>query len=135
VDICPSTHVTPLVEPPPDGPPADTAPPGSVGPNVSWFEFTDRWGNHHLIAIIEWFCPDGRTIRLLVWLNFPAGSSIPVVILADLVGRAPPLAIREHISAVADSILLLVVEQAPASIRARCAGWCIPVGSPHSTEP
>ena len=113
VDISPPTHVTPPVEPAPDGPPADTAPPGSIGPNVRWFEFTDPWGNQHLIAIIEWVPPGGDCIRLLVWLVFPAGSSTPVVILAELVGRAPPLAIREHISAVADSILPLLVEQAP----------------------
>ena len=80
---------------------------------VWWLDFVDPWGNHHLIALLQWPTPNGGSISLVIWLIFPADSSAPVVVLAELVGTAEPLALREHTAAVADTVRTVLLDQIP----------------------
>ncbi|MBA3278460.1 MAG: SMI1/KNR4 family protein [Geodermatophilaceae bacterium] len=102
--------------PPVPVPPIPPVPPPHFGnrPTVVWWlDFVDPWGNHHLIALLQWPTPNGGSISLVIWLIFPADSSAPVVVLAELVGTAEPLALREHTAAVTDTVRTVLLDQIP----------------------
>lgn len=50
---------------------------------------------------------------MVAWLILPANSAIPVVVLAEILGTAEPLALRQHVAGVADAVLPQLLEQVP----------------------
>jgi len=102
-----------------------------------WLDFVDPWGNRHLIGLAEFSCPGGGSIFLLAWVIFPAGSTTPVIVLAELLGTTDLFALRQHVESVADDVLPLLVEQVPELVPAQ-ARWLVhsgPFSTPEGTLP
>ncbi|MBA2470790.1 MAG: hypothetical protein H0V41_00560 [Pseudonocardiales bacterium] len=117
----PRPHLPPLPHPPPHPsrpphrqlpqPPHLRYPPTAAVQH--WLDSLDQRGNRHLEAIHQYALPDGDGIRVLGDLILPADGARPVVVLSELVGTADPLALRDHVAAVADTVFARLNEQVP----------------------